>query len=503
MNYLNIGSFLDLKSRKERIIYRTLEILPGTFSLITLFSAFFFSFFSPFFVAIFIILFDLYWLLKVIYLAIHQISSFLRLRKNLKIDWREKLKRFEDWKEIYHVVCLPFYKEGKEIVEGSILALKNINYPKERIILILAVEERGGEKARKIANEMKEKYSRIFFKFFVTFHPRNLPGEIPGKGANVAFAIESTKKEIENLGIKKENLLFSIFDIDTHPFPDYFSCLTYHYLKEGKPENIAFQPVPVYNNNIWQVPAFSRVVATSNTFWQMIQQERPEQLVTYSSHSLPYSLFEKISYPKEVVSDDSRIFWKAFFYFDGNFKTLPLFYPVSMDAVLGKNLFSTILNQYRQQRRWAWGAENIPFVIFNFLKNKKIPFSTKIFHTFVIFEGFWSWATASLLIFSLGWLPLILGGESFRKSVFGLNLPILTQNLMMAASVGILVCGALSFLLLPKIQNGFFKKASLLLQWILLPLTLICFGCFPALDAQIRLMLGKNLGFWCTEKFRK
>jgi hypothetical protein len=174
-----------------------------------------------------------------------------------------------------------------------------------------------------------------------------------------------------------------------------------------------------------------------------------------------------------------------------------------MDAVLGKNLFSTILNQYRQQRRWAWGAENIPFVIFNFLKNKRISLSTKIFHTFVIFEGFWSWATASILIFSLGWLPLILGGENFRKSVFGLNLPILTQNLMMAASVGILICGALSFLLLPKIQNGFLKKASLILQWILLPLTLICFGCIPALDSQIRLMLGKNLGFWCTEKFRK
>jgi len=502
MNYLNVGSSLDLKG-KERIIYRVLEIFPGFFSLTTLLLAIFLSFFAPFFIAVFIILFDLYWLLKVVYLAIHQISSFLKLKKNLKINWEEKMKELKDWEKIYHIVCFPFYKEGKEIVESSILALKKVNYPKEKIIVILAAEERGGEKAMEIAKEMEKKYSRDFFKFFVTIHPKNLPGEIQGKGANVAFAIESTKKEIENLGIKKENILFSVFDIDTHPFPDYFSCLIYYYLKEGKPQNMAFQPIPIYNNNIWQAPTFSRVVATSNTFWQMIQQERPEQLVTYSSHSLPYSLFEKISYPKEVVSDDSRIFWKAFFYFDGNFKTFPLFYPVSMDAVLGKNLFSTILNQYRQQRRWAWGAENIPFVIFNFLKNKKINISTKIFQSFVIFEGFWSWATASLLIFFLGWLPVIVGGESFRKSVFGLNLPTLTQNLMMISSFGILVCGALSFLLLPKIENSFLKKISLIFQWVLLPLTLIFFGCIPALDAQIRLMLGKNLGFWCTEKFRK
>jgi hypothetical protein len=503
MEYLNVGSFLDLRNKKDRIIYRTLEILPGVLSLTTLFLALFLSFFAPFLIAIFIILFDLYWLLKAIYLAIHQISSFFKVKRNLKINWQEKLKKFKNWQEIYHIICLPFYKEGREIVESSILALKKTNYPKEKMIVILAAEEKGGEKAKKLAKEMKEKYSKDFFKFIVTFHPQNLPNEVSGKGANVAFAIEKTKKEIESLKIKKENILFSVFDVDTHPLPDYFSCLTFNYLKLKKPQNVAFQPIPIYNNNIWQAPSFSRVVATSNTFWQMVQQERPEQLVTYSSHSLPYSLFDKISYPKEVVSDDSRIFWKALFAFDGNFKVSPLFYPVSMDAVLGKNLISTIVNQYKQQRRWAFGAENIPFVIFNFLKNKKISFSTKIFHTFVIIEGFWSWATASLLIFFLGWLPVILGGESFRRTVFGFNLPVLTQKLMMAASFGILICGALSFLLLPPGKKNFFQKISLVFQWILLPLTLIFFGCFPALDAQIRLLLGKNLGFWCTEKFRK
>jgi len=39
--------------------------------------------------------------------------------------------------------------------------------------------------------------------------------------------------------------------------------------------------VPVFNNNIWQAPCISRVVATSGTFWQMIQQQRPERLSTF------------------------------------------------------------------------------------------------------------------------------------------------------------------------------------------------------------------------------
>jgi len=502
-DYLNIGKAEKLKNSRERIIYRILEIFPGLLSWTTLIFAFFLSIFFPVLIALFIILFDLYWLLKAVYLAVHQIVTFFKLKRNLKVNWREELAKLKIKEDIYHIICLPFFREKKEIVESSILALKKISYPKEKLILILAVEERGGKEAKEIAREMERKYSKDFFKFFLTFHPKNLPNEIAGKGANVAFAIKETKKKIKSLKIKKENILFSVFDIDTKPYPHYFSCLTYHYLKLGKPQNLAFQPIPIYNNNIWQAPSFSRVVATSNTFWQMVQQERPEQLVTYSSHSLPYSLFEKIEYPKEVVSDDSRIFWKAFFAFEGNFKTFPLFYPISMDAVLGRNLISTIINQYKQQRRWAFGAENIPFVIFNFLKSKKIPLSVKVSQSLIILEGFWSWATASLLIFFLGWLPVLIGREEFKKTVLGLNLPILTQNLMMLASFGILVCGALSLLLLPPSRKSFFKKLSLIFQWILLPLTLIFFGCLPALDAQTRLLLGKYLGFWPTEKIRK
>lgn len=502
MNYLEISKASDLKGL-ERLLYRLLEMLPATLSFSTLLFALIFSFIFPFFVAIFIILFDLHWLLRVIYFSAHQISAYFKLKQNQKINWQKELeKEFKNWKEIYHLVCLPFFKEGKEIVEEAILNLKRTTYPKENMIVVLAVEEKGGKIAQDIAKEMEEKYSKDFFKFFVTLHPQNLPGEVSGKGANVNFAIQKVKKELKKLKIKTENIVFSVFDIDTKCPPDYFSLVSFFYLKLKKPKNVAFQPIPLYNNNFWQAPFFSRIVAASTTFWQMIQQERPEQLVTFSSHSLSFSIFEKISYPKEVVSDDSRMFWKAFLAFDGNFKVFPLFYPVFMDAVLGKNLISTLLVEYKQQRRWAFGAENIPFLIFNFFKNKKIAISKKIFHSFVILEGFWSWAVASLLIFFLGWLPVIFGGEKFRQTLFGFSLPSLTRNLMILASFGILICGALNFLLLPK-KKGFFKNFLIFFQWIFLPFTLIFFGCLPALDAQARLFLGKYLDFFPTEKNKK
>lgn len=504
-DYLNISQAEDLKNLREKILYRLLEIFPGFLSWGTLTSAFFLSFFAPIVVAIFIILFDIYWLLKIGYLSFCQITAFFQMKKNLKIDWLKRIKKIEGWEKIYHLIILPFYKEGKEIVETSLKALVDCQYPKEKMIVVLAIEERAGETAQKIAKEIEEEFSKSFFQFLITTHPKNLPREIIGKGSNVNWAIKMVKEKLINpLGISKENILLSIFDVDTRPYPQYFSCLTFHYLKLRKTKRVSFQPIPVYNNNVWYSPALTRVVATSNTFWQMIQQERPEQLVTYSSHSMPFEILERVGYPKEVVSDDSRIFWKSFLYFNGDFRVIPLHYPVSMDAVMSKNLLRTIINQYKQQRRWAWGVENIPYLFFGFLKNKKISLSTKFQHSLNILEGFWSWATASLLIFFLGWLPLILGGEKFSFTLLSYNLPILTRNIMALAMIGMFISAILSFSILPPRPKNFsfLKNLSILLQWLLLPLTLTCFGALPALDAQTRLIFGKYLGFWPTEKIR-
>ena len=504
-DYLNISRSEDLEDSKERFLYRLLEIFPGLLSWGTLISAFFLSAFAPVVAAIFIILFDLFWLLKIGYLAFHQVVCFLQMKKNLKVNWSERVSLLSNWQKIYHLIILPFYKEEKEIIEKSLEALLSVEYPKEKLIVVLTGEEGGGEIVQKIAKEIEKKYSNKFFKFLATIHPKNLKGEIAGKGSNVAWAIKEVKRKIIlPLKIPPENIIVSNFDIDTRPYPQYFACLTFHYLTIKNPQRASYQPIPIYNNNIWQAPAFSRIIATSGTFWQMMQQERPEAIVTYSSHSIPFQVLEKVNYPKNVISDDSRIFWKSYLYYDGDYKVFPLHYPVSMDTVLAKNLFETIINQYKQQRRWAWGCSDIPYLLFGFFKNKKISLLAKLRQSFNVIEGFWSWATASLLIFFLGWLPLILGGERFNISLLAYNLPRLTRNLMTLAMIGMIISAILSFLILPARPKNLskFKNLSMAFQWLLLPLTLIFFGAIPALDAQTRLIFGKYLDFWSTEKFR-
>lgn len=505
MGYLNLSRAQDLENKKERILYRFFEVLPGLFSFGALAGVFILSWLAPVAVALFIIIFALYWLLKVTYLSFHQIASFRQMRKTLKINWLEKLNNLPDWRGIYHLIILPTYKESFEIIRTTFEALADSEYPKNNLIIVLAIEERAGEEAEKISQETKKAFSKIFPHFLTTIHPQNVVGEIAGKGANVAWAVKESKEKIlDKLKIPLEKIIVSNFDIDTRPYSQYFACLTYHYLTAENPLKSSYQPIPIYNNNIWQAPPFSRVIATSGTFWQMMQQARPEQLVTYSSHSVPFKTLLEVGYPSNLVSDDSRIFWKSYLAYDGDYRVAPLYYPVSMDAVMAENLIKTIVNQYKQQRRWAWGAENIPYLLYGFLKNKKISLFEKFRQIFILFEGFWSWATAALLIFFLGWLPLVLGGETFNITLLAYNLPKLVATLMTLSMVGILTSAAISFLLLPPRPRNYsrFKNLSMLFQWLLLPVTLIFFGAFPALEAQARLILGKPLGFWVTEKAR-
>src|SRR4030042_6462138 len=515
IDYLNLSRAKDLKNSKERIFYRFLEVLPGFLSFGTLGVVFLFSWLMPVVMAVFIIIFDLYWLLRIVFLSFHQISSFLQMKKNLKTNWLGKLSQLtinnkqlaiKNWQDVYHLIILPMYKEDIEIVRTTLQSLVDSECPKENFIVVLATEERAGEGVQEAVKKLGKEFSEIFFKFLITCHPKDIPGEIAGKGSNVAWAQKKFKEEILNkLSIPSENIIVSNFDIDTKPYPQYFSCLTYHYLTAKNPLKSSYQPIPVYNNNIWEAPAFSRVIATSGTFWQMMQQERPEQLVSYSSHSIPFKVLADVGYPLNMTSDDSRIFWKAYLFYNGDYKVVPLYYPFSMDAVLAENFSKTVVNQYKQQRRWAWGCENIPYIFFNFLQNKKIPLIEKIRHSFVILDGFWSWAVATLIIFLLGWLPLMIGGEHFKTSLLSYNLPRLTSLIMTAAMVGIVISAITSLLLLPPRPKGLsrWKNISMFFQWLLMPVTLIVFGAFPALESQTRLALKKYLGFWVTEKIRK
>jgi hypothetical protein len=522
MNYLKIAKATELSGR-DRKIYRALETLPGFLSLGTLTVLVVFSYFKPVWVAYFVIAFSVYWLLQVIFFAIYLIAAYRKLKKNRKVDWFMKCEKLSTekkdfpesslvrqgwgWRDVVHLVILPTYNESLEVIRTSFDGLINNGYPSKEMIVVLAMEERAGESAKEKAKIIEKEYGHFFNKFFISFHPDNIEGEIKGKGANQAFAGKLVKKEIiDKEGIDYNKIVVSVFDIDTVASYNYFYCLTYKFLTTENPYRASYQPIPVYHNNVWQAPFFARISSASNTFWQMMQQIRPEKLATYSSHSMTFKALVNIDFwSTNMVSEDSRIFWHCFLYYNGDYRVEPLFFPVSMDATCDESFLKTVKSLYKQQRRWAWGSENIPYLLFNFFKKKKKLRKRKsLMHIWIQIYGFHSWATAALIIAVVGWLPMLLGGDRFNENVMALNLPVITQTLMTMAMIGMVMSAVISSLLLPKKPKnyGLFNNLKLFVEWIFVPVTIIFFGAIPCLDAQIRLMRGKYMGFWVTPKSR-
>ncbi len=507
--YTRVGYAYELKDKGDRRLYRFFEIVPGFLAWGLLILLVVGSVVLPTPVAIFVIAFDIYWLTKVIYLALHQRSAYVRMKQYLKMDWWEKLQEDYEgqWQEHWHLVVLPMYNESLDVLESTFKSLADSNYDCKKMIVVLTAEERGGEQTQETVRTIESRYKDTFHTLYTTFHPAGLPGELAGKGSNQAWGTRKVKEEvIDKMGLDYKKLIVSVLDIDTNVLPNYFARLTYAYIEHPRPWRASFQPIPFFTNNIWEAPGLARVIAFSSSFWHMMQQERPERQATFSSHSMSFHALVEIGFwQTNIVSEDSRIFWQCYLSFDGDYEVVSLFYPASMDANVGPTLWSTIVNQYKQQRRWAWGVENAAYLLFGYTKNKKIPLKKKLEDGFLKIEGYHSWATNALIIFAMGWLPVIVGGEAFNTTLLSYNLPRIVRILATAAMVGIVTSIVISINLLPPRppQYGRRKYLWMVLQWLLLPATLIIFGSVPALDAQSRLMFGKYMGFWVTPKHRK
>lgn len=490
-------------SGKDRWLFRFLEIVPGAAAWGALIGIVLASIYAPFFAAYFIIAFSIYWVLKTIFLSYHVRHNWKRLRHHMELDWERLIQRFA-YDQFYHLVIFPFYNEPREVLEGTLRGMAASKYDPRKLIVVLAAEERAGPEALALARDLQRQFGHTFGHFLVTVHPADIPGEIAGKGANTHWALHEVRKRIiDPQQIPYTDILTSIFDIDTVIYPDYFNCLIWHFMTAEQPYKSAFQPVPLFTNNLWDVPALSRVMAMSSTFWQMIMQERPEKAATFSSHSVSFQALYEIGYGQpNVVSEDSRIFWNLLIANNGNFAVVSLSYPIAMDATAASNLWGTIKHIYKQHRRWTYGVENWCYLVYHFTKNKTIPLKRRLAIAALQGEGYWSLVTNPIMLFILGWAPIFLGTREFHETVLSYELPIMVRNLLILAMGGLVVSSIISLSLTPPRpdHHGRFRYVVMSLQWIMVPITMIFFSAIPGLDAQTRLMFGRYMGFWVTPK---
>jgi hypothetical protein len=534
-------------NRRESFLQRFFEMLPGLTSWTLLLGLVALSVWAPLAAAIVVIAFMLAWVLRLFFLTIFLYLSYMRLSFEKNTDWLARIRgvdrldayleevskgpRGKDWyarmshrthrrdleqlkksgalpprsSEIYHLVVIPVAKEMTSVVEASVSSVAGNKELARQIVVAFALEGRAEACVKEGMRRIADQYRDRFMEFLLVEHPDGLPGEARVKGANATYAAKVAARYFEERKVPFANVIVSCFDADTVVGPDYFACLTYGFMACPDRHRASFQPIPMFHNNIWEVPGFARVIETGSSFFQLIETTDPERLVTFSSHSMSFKALVEVGYwSVDMISDDSGIFWKSYLHFDGRYQVVPLPVTLSMDVVDAGSWWRTVVSLYKQKRRWAWGVENFPLVMRGFLANRKIPFYDKLRHGFKLFEGHVSWATLPFVLTFVGWLPIISSGSDFSNTVLYYNAGRFTQIIFGLSTLALLGTIIMSLRLLPKKKKRFTFFWTLIhgLEWFSVPFILVFLSAMPALDAQTRLMLDRRMEFLISDKRR-
>lgn len=521
---------IEIPQPEERgLAYRAFEILPGalTWSILALPAVL--AILSPRLAAYFIITYLLLWFIRAVGLNIRSLQGWKIINQHRKLPWTslnqdlevlhprtenapkwhaKNIERVRHYithnrikpSEVIHAVIIAFYNESRDVLEPTVKSVIDSNYDKKKIILVLAYEERGGPEIELLARELVKEYGHHFYHSEAVKHPQNIPGEVIGKGGNETFAGRHLKEYLETKKVDPLRVLVTTLDADNRPDKEYFGALSYTYCSTEDPKHASYQPIPMYLNNIWDAPAPMRVVATGNSFWNVVLSLRPHMLRNFSAHAQPMAaLIETDFWSTRTIVEDGHQYWRTFFRYDGKHDVYPIFVPIYQDAVLTDGYVRTLKMQFIQVRRWAWGASDIAYVGYHgFLKKNHIPKYKLITRFLRLLEGHISWSTTPLILLLAALVPFFLNPQSYIAN----QLPQVASKLQTVAMVGIIVALFLSMRSLPPKPERYKRRRTfwMIIQWVYLPLTTIVYSSFAAIYSQTRLMFGWYLGWVVTEK---
>lgn len=483
---------------------RALEILPGFVSWSLILFPFWGSFFFPVGVAYYVIAFAVYWLYRSLSLATLSVLAHFKINASKRFNWIADLKKQfpRKWKTIHHIVVIPTYKEPTHILRRTLEALSKQSFPTKNIHVMISFEEREGipaqEKAKKLTKEFKNKFGHLW----ITYHP-DIEGEVKGKSSNTCWgAIKAKELLVDKANLPIENITITSQDADAVLHPQYFSNLTYEFLKTEKPYNKIWQGNIVFYNNIWRVPAPIRVMASIFSVMQMYILMRKDRLINFSTYSTSLKHVHEIGYwDTDVIPEDYRLFFKSYFAKKGDFEVEPIFLPIYQDAVESNSTIETYKNQYEQLKRWAWGTSDDAYIIRQYVLSEGVPFFDKTIRVLKVVEDHFLWPVNWFAVTISAMLPPLLN-EQFNRTVIGKTLPQVTSFLLTLSLISMFVIFVIDALNRPPRPNkrNSFSYIIQPLEFLMLPIIGFFFSALPGIDAHTRLMLGKYIEYKVTEK---
>jgi hypothetical protein len=354
------------------------------------------------------------------------------------------------------------------------------------------------DRAEKLIAEFSKKFGAVL----ISFHP-DIEGEVKGKSSNEAYGGKLAYKKLIKTGIiDLSYATISSVDADSIFDPQYFAYLSASFLKDDKKYTKFWQSANVNYNNFWNVPAAIRIISFFGSLWRtglLIQKDR---LVSNSTYSLSFKLLHEIGYwDTDVIPEDYRIFFKAFFKKQGQIYMEPIFLKTSMDAPLSSSYIKSLKNKYQQERRWSWGVSDDALFIKWWFTVPGVPFIRKTMMLFNVLVDHFLWPVNWFIItIAANIMPLV--NPVFSRTTLGYNLPRLAGFILTLCLIAIVMMFIIDYRQRPRhnIKHSKTKQLLFPLEFLLLPVVGFFLSALPALISHTQLMLGKRLEYKVTEK---
>lgn len=496
------GTFDKLFTRYPNKSKRLLEVMPPLTGLFLVTLPFWGSLLFPVYLSYFIIFFNVYWLYKSVNLAITSWIASRKIHQAEDKDWLDEVKKVYNFDKVSHLVIIPSYKETYEKIRLTLESIKNQTFPVERMYVYLALEKRE-ENVKDKAEKLKREYEKIFGGFFYTLHP-DLPHEVKGKSSNQAYAAKIAYRELIKKGkLDMDFMTVSSVDADVLFDKQFYSYLAHSFLTSPDRYHTFWQSANVHYSNFWNVPSFTRIISFFGSLWRTSILVQHVRLIPNSVYSLSFKLLHSLDYwDTDVIPEDYRIFFKAYFKTKGRVTVEPIFLKTSMDAAQSNTYVGSLMNKFYQERRWSWGIADDALYIKWYLTIKGVPFFKKtlllvnVILDHILWPVNWFFITVSAN-------AVVILNPVFSRTNLGYTLPQLSGFILTLCLVSVVVMIYVDYTMR---RRSIFSKPSKIrqilfpLEFLFMPIGGFLLSALPALITQIQLIIGKRLEFKVTDK---
>jgi hypothetical protein len=412
--------------------------------------------------------------------------------------------------DVRHAVIVPNYKEPDDVLERTVAALAVQHRASERIVLVLAMEEREPGAYAK-GEAIAKRYRDAFLRVVVSVHPADVPGELACKAANQTYATIGVRKlMVEELGIPLDHITVSTCDADSVFHPKYFSALSQMFAHDERRHSRIWQAPLFYYNNIWKVPAPIRYTAWFIHAGQLAELAMPfYEGLPISTYTLSMKLTEETQYwDPAVISEDWHVYLGVMFARDGDVSVAPIFLPTYSDSTDGPTPWQAIVNRYFQVMRHSFGAEDVGFLFRTILDEKRLPRAITAFRAVQVLHDHTMRVAAWFMVISAYILDFGAVRTAMASTVYpAITIPTEPLHVVLGwffyIGIGIIATSVTVELIRnPKPGNWAFGRLAIevVVLWVCLPIMGFFLGVAPAIHAQTKLMFKHPLAWRVTPK---